>query len=69
MYIGSLIEARSKARKAEFTSDLSDDNKSMRKYKKVKTIYSPNSSVSSEGSVDDCPVYNSGLFLDDFSSS
>lgn len=66
-YIDSLIEARSKARRAEFTSDLSDDNKQKRKFKKIKPPYSPSSSISSEKSIEDCPVYNSGLFYNYFS--
>ncbi|KAL5238410.1 hypothetical protein ACI65C_005820 [Semiaphis heraclei] len=64
--IGSLSEAKSKAKRAELTSDLSDtcDNKANRKFKTKKISYSPSPDCISSESDDDCPT-----FLSDSNSS
>jgi len=54
-----LNEAKSKAKRAELTSDLSDscENKANRKFKTKKITYSPSPDCISSESDDDCPIF------------
>jgi len=65
LYLGSLSEAKSKAKRAELTSDLSDacENKANRKFKTKKITYSPSPDCISSESDDDCPTFLSGLYF------
>lgn len=65
LWLGSLNEAKSKAKRAELTSDLSDfcENKANQKFKTKKNTYSPSPDCISSESDDDCPIFLSGLYF------
>lgn len=60
----SFIEAKSKANKAEWISDLSDVcNNSYKDRRRLKTKNIESSQSSSTSSDDDCPNYLSGIYF------
>lgn len=65
LWLGSLSEAKAKAKRAELTSDLSDayENKVNRKFKTKKITYSPSHDGISSESDDGCPIFVSGIYI------